>query len=241
MCIRDRYYIVRNNSVIGIAEVIAVKVQVAALKIIKLKTNIAVGDKLINRGNLDNQKDENIFVNSQQHTNIKRRESWYTYWGLGYSLISYPPNIEMILNTIKNNYSPYNVTICLDMFGIYFHVKEKHIMGFVINGAGDRYQYSTGYYFQINQYGYNLSSIRYLGRHFGSGLFLRGDIGLASYVYQSNIDGNYRSELGFGALFGGGVSIDFGGTRLLLNVNYSYRRIESQESGILSFSLGGLF
>ena len=238
------YLISRNNFVIGKAEVIAVKENICALKILELKRNINIGDKLIiDKSTPDESELLLRDLDSQNYSLYKndRTESWYTYWGLGLSSITYPSDIQSILNYIKANYNPANVKLCLDMLGFYFHLNKKLLIGFVINGVADRYVYANNNYFQINQYNYGLSFIRYLNRQFGSGLFLRSDIGLGKYVYQSNIDGNYSSDNGFGLILGGGYSVDLGGTRLLFNLNYGYRRIENQEGGVLSFSLGGLF
>jgi hypothetical protein len=47
--------------------------------------------------------------------------------------------------------------------------------------------------------------------------------------------------MGFGVLVGGGWSFDFGGTRLLLNVNYTYRGVEDETYNTIGFSVGGLF
>ena len=49
------------------------------------------------------------------------------------------------------------------------------------------------------------------------------------------------NEGGFGVLGGGGWSFEFGGSRLLLNVNYSYRGIQGEAYNTLGLSIGGLF
>jgi len=83
--------------------------------------------------------------------------------------------------------------------------------------------------------------MHYVGNSFGSGLFLRGDIGFAKLAVSSSYSETASSDMGFGILGGGGWSIDFGGTRLLLNVNYAYRSVESESYNTLGFSVGGLF
>ena len=215
-----------------------VKENKCGLKIIEMTKNykVQIGDFL-------REDNEAIFDEMKESDNSSsgRTESWYTYWGLGYSSISYPPDIQSALNYIKSQPGVSNVTICLDLLGFYWHISQKLIGGIIINGVLDRYYDSYGYYFQINQYNYSVSFIKYIGKYFGSGFFIRSDIGIARYVYQSNIDGNYTSDIGFGLLVGGGYSFDLGGTRLLLNCNYGFRSIEQNEAGSLSFSIGGLF
>jgi len=238
------YSIIRKTSIgetaIGAAKVVLLRERRCGLKVTGINEGLTA-----QKGDILRENYSDIYSNmraARDHNNAdERRESWYTYWGLGTSSITYPTDIEAILRYIKSQYGPTNYTLCLDLLGIYFHLSPKTIVGFIINGVGDRYDYSAGYFFQINQYNYGLSFIRYLNRNFGSGLFLRTDIGLSKYVYQSNIDGNYVSDNGIGAILGGGYSVDLGGTRILFNLNYGYRRIEQEESGILSFSLGGLF
>jgi hypothetical protein len=233
------YLITRNNTIIGRAEVITVRQNICALKILEINRNIKIGDKL--SPDNDILKESELLLNELHGSNDHRSESWYMYWGLGLSSITYPSDIQSMLNYIKMQYNPVNIALSLDLLGFYFHLDRKSIIGFVINGVGDRYEYSNGNYFQINQYVYGISLMKYLNAHFGTGFFIRGDLGLASYVYQSNIDGNYTSDPGFGIIAGGGYSIDFGGTRLLFNLNYGYRTVERQNSRVLSFSLGGLF
>ncbi len=238
------YQIIRKTSlgekIIGMAKVRLIKEKRCGLKVTQIdeKFKIQKGDIL--REDYSDMYSDMETIKKDVSTD-KRRESWYTYWGLGISSITYPADIQAMLNYIKAQYGPSNYTLSLDLLGFYFHISPKTLAGFIINGVGDRYDYSTGYFFQINQYIYGLSFIRFLNRHFGNGLFLRSDIGLAKYVYQSNIDGNYVSDNGVGGILGGGYSVDLGGTRILFNLNYGYRRIQQKESGILSFSLGGLF
>jgi len=171
---------------------------------------------------------------------VTRTESWYTYWGIGYSGISYPSEVQKVFDLLNEQNGTTNISINLDLLGIYFNVTPKTIAGVIINAVGDRYE-KDGNYIQFNQYLYSASVIHYLGEYFGSGPFLRTDIGLAKMAMQSSDGSTKHSDSGFGALIGGGWSFDFGGTRLLLNVNYTYRNVESETYNAISFSVGGLF
>jgi len=167
-------------------------------------------------------------------------ESWYTYWGLGYASISYPTELQLILDYLKEQDGVSNTSLCLDMLGFYLHVNPNTIGGVIINGAADRYEIN-GSSMQINQYIYGASVINYPGETFGSGFFIRADVGLAKLVVQSSETSDASSESGWGVLAGGGWSFDLGGTRLLLNANYAYRSVESESYSTLGFSIGGLF
>ncbi|PIS28969.1 MAG: hypothetical protein COT43_05070 [Candidatus Marinimicrobia bacterium CG08_land_8_20_14_0_20_45_22] len=59
--------------------------------------------------------------------------------------------------------------------------------------------------------------------------------------YQDSENNSIDSDKGFGALVGGGFSFDLGGTRILLNLNYSFRKVEDDDYQIIGFSVGGLF
>jgi opacity protein-like surface antigen len=167
-------------------------------------------------------------------------ESWYTYWGLGYSSISYPGELQKVLDYLNDQNGVSNTSLSLDILGIYFHIAPKTIGGVIINGVADRYE-KDGDFIQINQYLYSLSAMHYLGDYFGSGPFLRADVGLANLLVQTSEGSGNDSENGFGILVGGGWSFDFGGTRLLLNLNYAYRGVEDKTYNTIGFSVGGLF
>ncbi len=167
-------------------------------------------------------------------------ESWYTYWGLGYASVSYPDELQEVIDVLKDNPEISNLSLSLDMLGFYWHVTPKLIGGFIINGVGDRFA-ASGNSMQINQYIYGASAMYYPGPKFGSGIFLRSDIGVGRLVVTSSGFGSAVSESGFGILGGGGWSFDLGGTRLLLNANYAHRSVESESYGTFSISVGGLF
>ena len=167
-------------------------------------------------------------------------ESWYTYWGLGIANVSYPSDLQTVIDYLKKQDGVDNMSLSLDLLGFYWHVAPQTIAGVIINSAGDRYTYNSES-FQINQYIYGASIIHYPGAQFGSGFFLRADAGLAKIVVQDSDCNSTGSNSGFGFLAGGGWSVDFGGTRMLLNVNYAIRNVESEKYGVLAFSIGGLF
>ncbi|MCA9734547.1 MAG: hypothetical protein H6696_09500 [Deferribacteres bacterium] len=179
---------------------------------------------------------------SAQTGNSKKgkTESWYTYWGIGYANLNYPNELQDLLDYLKDQDGVSNISMSLDMLGFYWHVKPKTIAGFVINGAGDRYEVNSES-MQINQYIYGVSVMHYPGRYFGNGIFLRADMGLAKIVVTDSDNNSTGSDNGFGFLLGSGYSFDLGGTRLLVNVNYAIRNVEGDGYKTLGISLGGLF
>lgn len=183
-----------------------------------------------------------ISVGSAQESTDKEltTESWYTYWGLGYASVSYPTELQEVVDDLKKLGGENNMSLALDVLGFYWHLTPKTIGGIVVNGVADRFEIGTSS-MQINQYNYSGSVIHYTGKEFGSGLFIRGDISITKLIIQWTERLSITSNSGFGILVGGGWSFDFGGSRLLLNINYAYRSVESETYNTLSFSVGGLF
>lgn len=181
-----------------------------------------------------------LIFSQDYYQDVTRTESWYTYWGVGLSNVNYPTELQNVLDLLNEKDGVQHMTLNLDLLGIYFNVAPKTIAGVIINAIGDRYE-KDGDYVQFNQYLYSASAMQYLGEYFGSGPFLRADIGLANLAIQNTGSLTTTSDNGFGALVGGGWSFDFGGTRLLLNLNYAYRSVESKTYNTINISVGGLF
>ena len=167
-------------------------------------------------------------------------ESWYTYWGLGYASINYPDEMQEFVDNLKNQEGVTNLSLSLDIFGFYWHLGPKTIGGVIVNVAGERFT-ASGSSIDINQYTYSASAMHYLGQNFGRGLFIRGDLGIAKLVMSAGNTSISIGDTGLGILAGGGWSFDFGGTRLLLNVNYAYRGVEGEAYNTMGFTVGGLF
>jgi len=182
---------------------------------------------------------DNEFV---AETNLRtKNESWYTYWGLGWTGITYPKNLQELMNTIENIPGVSRTCVEFDFLGFYFPVNQhRTAIGFIINGAGDRVS-EGGIWVQINQYIYGASVMHFVSRNIGDGFFLRGDLGLARMVVQTTFGNASSSDAGFGFLAGAGYAIPFTGTRILLNFNFSYHNIESETVSKVAISGGLLF
>jgi len=168
---------------------------------------------------------------------ILTSESWYTYWGLGYANIRYPSDLQDKIDVDKQNESrsPY----ALDVLGFYWPLTPKTIAGLIVNGTTDGVEVNQNE-MRILQYLYAVSVMHYIGNSFGSGFFVRADVGFSNIKQKT--ENIIKDEDGLGLLVGGGWSFDFGGTRLLLNANYAYRGgIGSESYNTLGISIGGLF
>lgn len=171
-----------------------------------------------------------------------KKESWYTYWGLGYAMITYPHDLQNIMDQIEDLPGVSRMRIEVDFLGFYLPVnKHRTAVGFIINGAGDRVSKDNDWV-QINQYIYGLSAMHFFNRNIGDGFFARGDIGLAKAIVQDSEGNSSGSDTGFGFLLGGGYSYPVTpDTRLAFNLNYSYRKIEGDVVSKIGISVGGLF
>lgn len=181
-----------------------------------------------------------ILAPCQSRAAENKLESWYTYWGLGWANFSYPGQLNTVINQAKNQ-GLSNVSVALDMLGFYWPKGEQTIIGFVVNGAGDRFE-EGGDELQFNSYLVSASMMHFFNNKIGKGPFVRVDLGPSRLNMDTNFAGTFNSEWGFGALVGGGVGIPItSGTRITINANYTIRRVEGENLKILGVTLGGLF
>lgn len=169
-------------------------------------------------------------------------ESWYTYWGLGWSSPGYSGETEEYLDFVRDADGVSSTALSLDILGFYFPVGgEKLLLGGIINGAAERFAVEDEWV-QYNQLLYAASAMYFLDQYIGRGFFVRGDLGLSRVVVNSSDDFTGVSGSGLGVLLGAGYAIPISsGTRLLLNANYARRSAEGETFNAFSISLGGLF
>lgn len=182
-----------------------------------------------------------VLTIAPQLSGQNKLESWYTYWGLGYADVSYPGDLDNLLDQVAEQEGVDHVSLSLDFLGLYLPFGDKHINGFIINAFGDRYE-KDGDHMQISGYTLSFSSMRFLTGTIGNGLFLRGDIGGSRFVLDASGIDTETSDWGWGFLVGGGFGFNISsGTRLLLNANYSLRNVDGEDTSTVGLSVGGLF
>ncbi len=168
-------------------------------------------------------------------------ERWYTYWGLGISNIEYPEPFNGMLNLLEVLPGVARTQINSDLLGFYAPINPKMMVGFVVNGAGDRIEVKGEGSMQINLYTY-AASVQYFPKEIGKGLFCRGDFGIASANILIDDEDQGTSDGGIGILVGVGYAHPItSGTRIALNLNYASRSIEGDTWSTIGISLGGLF
>ena len=164
-------------------------------------------------------------------------ESWYTYWGAGTSRITWPGELNDVMDLLASMPGVSRTRLILDMLGFYKPVHTNTIVGFVVNGAADRIDVDAEA-MQINLFTY-AASAQYFPAGVGKGFFGRVDIGPAIGSIQISGEEDENSEAGFGFLAGAGYAHPITpGTRLMLNLNYATRKIEGDTWNTVGISLG---
>jgi hypothetical protein len=205
-------------------------------------SNLLTKDNIIRTG----VEDSFTLANEGKESKLPSiNESWYTYWGFGAAKVKYPSDIQSSLDTINNHSGNNRSTLALDLFGFYWPLESKKTMiGFVINAVSDNYK-PSGVDLTVNQYLYGFSTMTFFGPNIGSEWFLRGDIGIAKYLLDVTGVGSritVSTKSGVGALVGGGYAWPIGTeTRMLLNLNYGYRKVEGDATKTSALTLGFLF
>jgi len=172
-------------------------------------------------------------------------EDWYTYWSFGFSNNNYPGGLDSLLDTVEAQPGVTRAQIAIDMLGFYWPIDDKLILGFVVSGSGDGFTTPLGD-FQVNQYLYGASIMKFFGKETGDGLFLRGDLGFskASITADSPYGGTVTStsDTGVGMLFGVGYGVPVSEkSRILFSINVHNNDIEGDNWSAVSFNVGGLW
>ena len=186
----------------------------------------------------------------QAHSN--ELETWYTYWGLGWSDVTYPPELEDVQNELAGLPGVSHLTIAIDAFGVYWPRGQSTLLGGIVNANGDSYEVDEilgEFKLQISNYLYALSAIHFLNHEIGRGMFVRGDLGLVRVLVDSDAsllgsrtEESYTSDWGTGIGIGAGYGIPVtSGTRVLINAYYSLRRVEGEGFQTIGLTLNGLF
>ena len=181
-----------------------------------------------------------IFFSGSSVQSQHKLESWYLYFGLGYANPQYADEVEQVLDDIVDQPNVSHASIGLDLIGFYWPIGgKKTVIGGIINTFGDRYENdNVNISFQLTGVTFAFSTMHYLTNEIGKGLFLRADAGPARFtgdIEGGGISVTASTGWGFGALVGTGYSIPVSaGTRILLNANYAFRRVEGANIGALS-------
>ena len=186
----------------------------------------------------------------QAHSN--ELETWYTCWGLGWSDVSYPPELEDAKNELAGLPGVSHLTIAIDAFGFYWPRGKSTLFGGIVNGNVDSYEVdelSGEFKLQMFNDLYALSAIHFLNHEIGRGMFVRGDLGLVRLLVDldanllgSRIEESETSDWGTGIGIGAGYGIPVtNGTRVLINAYYSLRRVEGDGYQTIGLTMGGLF
>jgi hypothetical protein len=170
-------------------------------------------------------------------------ENWYWGFTLGYAVPMYPSVLKGSIDSLKNSGAT-RTPLGIDLYFYWPLQNQTSAQGVVARVLMDRY--SVG----ANSLSINMTSIHYgwmgsLGDRLGEGLQLKAEAGFASLglsVEGSGTNVTAASQLGFGGAVGLAYGIPMSTeTRLLVDVGYAGRYVESEFYGALTFGLGVLF
>ena len=188
-----------------------------------------------------------VIDNAPRAVSDVKLESWYTYWGLGFSSNSYTGDLKQQVGWSNDD----SFSMGFDFFGFYWPLQNQQtILGGVYNASTDRRSKSGSWEHWVSGQ-FSISAMHFIQSGIGEGPFVRADLG---WGFLSSIDdwGDQWAEdedtSGPAALFGVGygLPVGAGGTRILFNVNYALRPgIDEQYSKgsvrALSITVGALF
>lgn len=181
-----------------------------------------------------------VFLSDQCEGHESKLENWYTYWGVGAVNLSYPAELEIILDLFEDSPGVTRVAVSMDLLGFYWPIQDRYLLGGVVNVFRDLFEVDSEE-FDITGTTYGLSLQYFPQRHVGQGFFIRSDVGPA-FIAGDGPGGTATSEWGVGGLVGAGWSQPIlSGTRLTFQINGSWRRVEGDTVGAINFTLGGLF
>ena len=171
-------------------------------------------------------------------------EDWYTYWGFGYAINSYPSEVQNNFDILENGS---RVTAGIDMLGFYWPLTNKDILGFVVSGSADVVEATfiptnQNVKYTLNQFLLGLSGMRFFGKEIGTGFFVRADIGLASASEIRENFGNEEESSGYGVLGGAGYAIAVSNeSRVLLGFTAGRNRLDGKSYDSIRLIVGGLW
>lgn len=181
---------------------------------------------------------------SQEQPDIQVKP-YYLCGRLGYSNITYPVELEDAFDLADTHIGGigFDVAAYIPLPG-----SNNTIVGIDASGALDSYTY-PGFLWEsasitMTHALLSLSSM-YFFKEIGSGLFVRADAGLSRLqVDVSDIFMEFEatSDFGIGFLIGIGIAFPTSySAKVLLNVDYSSRRVEGEDYKILGLNIGVLY
>jgi len=173
-------------------------------------------------------------------------DSWYSYWGVGYSFTFYPTSIQQSVDELNNSENVNHLPLCVDLFGIYLTLPSSNttMAGVIFNLINDRYNNGNygGQSIQYNHYLISASTQHYFDI-IGRGYFLRADLGMAFMTANNPFYSRQSagSETGWGFLAGAGYAVPIeDGPSVTLSINYTHKLISSEGYGGLMIGISAL-
>lgn len=165
--------------------------------------------------------------------------------GLGYANIAYPQELEEVLDVSETHIGGVGFEVA-----VYVSLPGSNNVAVGIDGSGalDNYTYTgllgESMSMTVNHALFSLSSV-YFFKEIGSGPFVRADLGLSRLeinVSDIFLEVEETSDYGPGLLLGGGIAFPVPAKgSIVLNANYSFRRVEGDNYKVLGLSIGYMY
>ena len=171
-------------------------------------------------------------------------EDWYTYWGVGFAINSYPSEVQTNFDDLEGGS---RLSLGVDSFGFYWPLTNNDILGFVVSGSSDGVKGTViatnqNVEYKLSQFLYALSGMRFFGKEIGTGFFVRGDIGFTLTAEERTNFGIEEERSGYGALGGVGYAIAVSNeSRVLLGVTAGRNRLDGKSYDSIRLMVGGLW
>jgi len=192
-------------------------------------------------GPLKKPESEKIKDSSQEKSKTDL-ESWYLRFSLGYAFPHYTGILGKDFNHLRDDDEVSHYSIPIDL-GIYWPIKDKLLLGVNHHELYEDFDLFAKN-ISITQGYYSLSSLYFLNKTIGEGVYLRGDIGLSKFCFTILSLNKTKgcTDFGVGAIGGSGYSYPISSqTRVNLDVNVSYTKSGNFTSRNLFFSAGFLW
>jgi len=198
----------------------------------------------------DSQNVDSVKVSKKER--VKKRlglENWYLFFSAGFSSVSYSGTDTATTQEMDDTASS-NKAYSFDLLGVYWpYFGYKALIGGIINFVHESWTDGTidglASDMDVNQLLVGGSFYYFLSRYIGKGWFLRSDLGISRYSLDakgSETRVTVVPKWGYGLLIGGGYGLPLSNeTRILINLNFAYRKAGKASISTSTLSLGLLF
>ena len=175
---------------------------------------------------------------SYSHKSIAANEDWYFMAALGSADIDNKTSASEDTDYPSSLNYMSDLAFSMDIAGIYFPVEESGLLWGGAIHSDTQLNNSIG---ALNGL-YGISTMYFPSQKHGSGIFFRGDAGIARNIIIRDSGNDLNEKTGVGALLGLGYGIPVSSeSRVLFSINHSNSRVRDGNFSSTSIMIGGLW